>query len=96
MIRGDAVYVSALAINVMVPDMLRCADTRGGEEFTLTTLNLRLLVDGRPAANAYGQPTNGGRGRNVSFPVPDSPDLVALAGEAAAGRCVLGRYRGRG
>ena len=48
--------VSALAINVMIPEGLRWTDTRHGEEFTLTTLNIRLLPDGRLAAKAYGRP----------------------------------------
>jgi hypothetical protein len=30
--------------------------TRRGEEFLLTTLNVRLLPDGRLAAKAYGRP----------------------------------------
>ena len=38
--------VSALAINVTIPEGLRWTDTRRGEEFTLTTLNVRLLPDG--------------------------------------------------
>ena len=46
--------VSALAINVTIPQGLRWTDTRRGEEFTLTTLNVRLLPDGRLAAKAYG------------------------------------------
>jgi hypothetical protein len=33
--------VSALAINVTIPEALRWADTRRGEEFTLTTLMSR-------------------------------------------------------
>lgn len=75
--------VSALAINVTIPDELRWTDTRRGEEFTLTTLNVRLLPDGRLAAKAYGRPTAGGRGTYVSFPVPDQPELAALVAEAA-------------
>jgi len=82
---GDgAVDVSALAINVTIPEGLRWTDTRRGEEFTLTTLNVRLLPDGRLAAKAYGRPTAGGRGTYVSFPVPDRPELVALVGSAAS------------
>src|SRR5262245_17343508 len=83
---GDIVpEVSALAINVTIPDGLRWTDTRRGEEFTLTTLNVRLRPDGHLAAKAYGRPTGGGRGTYVSFPVPDRPELVALV-EAAATR----------
>jgi hypothetical protein len=77
--------VTALAINVTVPEELRWTDTRRGEEFLLTTLNVRLLPSGRLAAKAYGRPTGGGRGTYVSFPVPDRPELVELV-EAAAGR----------
>ncbi|MFR9775731.1 hypothetical protein ACL02O_06685 [Micromonospora sp. MS34] len=76
--------VSALAINVTIPEEFRWTDTRRGEEFTLTTLNVRLLPDGRLAVKAYGRPTGGGRGAYVSFPVPDTPELVALVGRAAS------------
>jgi hypothetical protein len=76
--------VNALAINVTIPEELRWTDTRRGEEFTLTTLNVRLLPDGRLAAKAYGRPTGGGRGTYVSFPVPDSPELAALIARAAS------------
>jgi hypothetical protein len=83
---GDvAPHVSALAINVTVPEGLRWTDTRRDEEFTLTTLNVRLLPDGRLAAKAYGRPTAGGRGTYVSFRVPDRTELTALV-EAAADR----------
>jgi len=75
--------VSALAINVSIPDELQWTDTRRGEEFILTTLNVRLLRDGHLAAKAYGRPTGGGRGTYVSFPVPNRPELVALVAEAA-------------
>ena len=79
-----AVDVSALAINVTIPEDLRWTDTRRGEEFRLTTLNVRLLRDGTLAAKAYGRPTAGGRGTYVAFPVPDRPELTALMSEAAA------------
>jgi hypothetical protein len=75
--------VSALAINVTIPEGLRWTDTRRGEAFILTTLNVRLLPDGHLAAKAYGRPTGGGRGTYVSFPVPNRPELVALVAEAA-------------
>ena len=82
---GDvAPDVTALAINVTIPERLRWTDTRRGEEFTLTTLNVRLLPDGRLAAKAYGRPTGGGRGTYVSFPVPNRLDLIALADRAAS------------
>jgi hypothetical protein len=51
--------VSALPINVTIPEQLRWTGTRRGEEFTLTTLNIRLLPDGRLAAKAYGPPAGG-------------------------------------
>jgi hypothetical protein len=79
-----AVHVSALAINVTIPEALRWTDTRRGEEFLLTTLNVRLLPDGHLAAKAYGRPTAGGRGTYVSFPVPAEEDLSALVSEAAS------------
>ena len=78
-----AVEVSALAINVTIPDELRWTAVRRGEEFLLTTLNVRLLRDGHLATKAYGRPTAGGRGAYVSFPVPDRPELAALVAEAA-------------
>lgn len=77
------VEVTALAINVTVPERLRWTDTRRGETFVLTSLNVRLLPDGTLAAKAYGRPTSGGRGTYVSFPVRQHPDLEALIGEAA-------------
>jgi hypothetical protein len=76
--------VSALAINVTIPEPLRWTDARRGVEFRLTTLNVRLLRDGRLAARAYGRPTGGGRGTYVSFPVPDRPELAALVSDAAS------------
>ena len=81
---SDAVDVSALAINVTIPEALRWTDIRRGEAFMLTTLNVRLLPDGHLAVKAYGRPTGGGRGTYVSFPVPDRPELAALVMEAAS------------
>jgi hypothetical protein len=78
------VNVSALAINVTIPEDLRWTDSRRGEEFMLTALNVRLLPDGHLAARAYGRPTGGGRGTYVSFPVPNRPELADLAAEAAS------------
>ncbi|MFI9818950.1 hypothetical protein ACIHFC_00500 [Streptomyces sp. NPDC052013] len=75
--------VSALAINVTIPQALRWTDTRRGETFTLTTLTIRLLPDGHLAAKAYGRPIGGGRGTYVSFPVPDDPELADLIADAA-------------
>jgi len=81
---GDtSVEVSALAINVTIPEELRWTDTRRGEEFVLTTLNVRLLPDGHLAAKAYGRPVAGGRGNYVSFRVPERPELTALVDQAA-------------
>jgi len=82
---ADDVEVSALAINVIIPESLRWNDSRRGEEFRLSSLTIRLLPDGRLAAKAYGRPVAGGRGAYVSFTVPDRPELAALI-EAAAGR----------
>ena len=75
--------VTALAINVTIPKTQRWTDTRRGETFTLTTLNVRLLSDGHLAVKAYGRPTSGGRGNYVSFPVSDDPELVTVIGDAA-------------
>ncbi|CAM5397542.1 hypothetical protein STENM223S_10941 [Streptomyces tendae] len=89
--------VSALAVNVTIPQALRWTDTRRGQEFQLTTLNIRLLPDGRLAAKAYGRPVGGGRGAYVSFPVPDRPELAALISEAAGRAGVLwAAHRGLG
>jgi hypothetical protein len=89
--------VTALAINVTIPEALRWTDTRRGAEFLLTTLNVRLLPDGRLAAKAYGRPTAGGRGTYVSFPVPAGEELAALVAAAAdrAGQLWAG-HRGLG
>ncbi|MFI9216807.1 hypothetical protein [Streptomyces werraensis] len=76
--------VSALAVNVTIPESLRWTDTRRGQEFQLTTLNVRLLPDGRLAVKAYGRPVAGGRGAYVSFPVPDDPELASLVAKAAS------------
>jgi len=81
--RVDPVQVSALAINVTVPESRRWTDTRRGEQFVLSTLNVRMLPDGHLAVKAYGRPVAGGRGAYVSFPVPDDPDLAALVAAAA-------------
>jgi hypothetical protein len=75
--------VSALAINVDIPEALQWTDVRRGEEFTLMTLNVRLLPDGHLAAKAYGRPTQGGRGGYTSFPVPDRGELTRLIERAA-------------
>jgi len=81
---GDkSVEVTALAINVTIPESLRWTDTRRDETFTLTTLNVRLLPDGQLAVKAYGRPTDGSRGAYVSFTVPDDPTLAALVADAA-------------
>lgn len=79
----DVVEVTALAINVTIPEAQRWTDTRRGVEFRLATINVRLLKDGHLAMKAYGRPTGGGRGVYVSFPVPDKPELAALVAEAA-------------
>jgi hypothetical protein len=90
-------HVSALAINVTIPEQLRWTDTRRGEQFMLTTLNVRLLPDGRLAAKAYGRPASGGRGTYVSFTVPDRPDLAALiAGAASHAATLWAAHRGLG
>jgi hypothetical protein len=84
MVSDSTPEVSALAINVTIPEDLRWTDNRRGEEFILTTLNVRMLPNGHLAAKAYGRPTGGGRGTYVSFAVPDRPELAALISAAAA------------
>jgi hypothetical protein len=79
----DEVEVSALAINVTIPEDLRWNSVRRDEEFRLMTLTVRLLPDGSLAAKAYGRPVAGGRGAYVSFPVPDRPEIAALISRAA-------------
>jgi hypothetical protein len=79
----DGVEVTALAVNVTIPEDLRWTDTRRGEEFLLLTLNIRLLPDGHLAAKAYGRPVAGGRGAYVSFAVPDRPELARLVAAGA-------------
>ncbi len=78
------VEISALAINVTIPEPLRWRDTRRGEEFELQTLNVRLKPGGHLAARAYGKPVAGGRSAYVSFPVPDRPELHTLIADSAA------------
>lgn len=79
----DGVEVTALAINVAVPEQLQWTDSRRGQAFRLTALNVRLKRDGHLAARAYGRPVGGGRGTYVSFAVPDRPELTALILDAA-------------
>lgn len=94
-VMSDEVEVSAFAINVTVPERLQWTDTRRGEEFTLTSITVRMLPDGHLAAKAYGRPVAGGRGGYTSFRVPDSPDLHALI-SAAADRAGVAWSRHRG
>ena len=87
--------VTAAAVNVTIPAALQWTDTRRGDTFTLTTLNVRLLPDGHLAVKAYGRPTGGGRGTYVSFPVPEQPELIALVAAAATRAAALwGAHRG--
>lgn len=79
----DEVEVSALAINVAIPEDLQWTDVRREVTFRLTSLNVRLLPDGRLAAKAYGRPVDGGRGAYTSFAVPDRPELAELIRESA-------------
>jgi len=87
--------MSALAVNVPVPEHLQWTDSRRGEDFLLQSITVRLLPDGSLAAKAYGRPLAGGRGGYVSFNVPDVPELRALivgAADEAARR--WGSHRG--
>lgn len=93
----EAPEVSALAINVTIPEDLRWTAARRGEEYTLSTLNVRLLPDGHLAAKAYGRPTGGGRGNYVPFPVPDAPEVMDLIASAASRAAALwAAHRGLG
>ena len=93
----DTPDVSALAINVTIPETLRWTDTRREQTFTLSTLNVRLLPDGHLAVKAYGRPVAGGRGAYVSFPVPDRPELADLvAGAATRAAALWAAHRGLG
>ena len=49
------VEVSALAINVTIPDELRWRDTRRDEEFELQSLTIRMLPDDTLAAKSYAE-----------------------------------------
>jgi hypothetical protein len=80
----DQPTVSALAINVAVPEDLQWTDVRRGTEFRLTSITVRLLPDSTLAAKAYGRPVEGGRGGYVSFAVPDSPEIRHLIESAAS------------
>jgi hypothetical protein len=83
MSEDDELVVSAMAINVTIPEALRWTDARRGQVFRLDTLNVRMLPDGHLAAKAYGRPVEGGRGAYVSFTVPERPELAALVTAAA-------------
>lgn len=94
---SDDIEVSALAINVSIPEHLRWRDTRRDEEFELSSITVRLLPDGHLAAKAYGRPAAGGRGGYTSFRVPDSPELHVLIAAAADCASVLwSRHQGLG
>jgi hypothetical protein len=97
MSEDEQLVISALAINVTIPEAPRWTDTRRGQTFRLDTLNVRMLPNGHLAAKAYGRPVEGGRGAYVSFTVPDRPELVALV-EAAADRAggMWAAHRGLG
>ncbi len=77
------VEVTALAVNLAIPEELRWREDRRGETFELSTINVRLLADGHLAARAYGRPVADGRPGYVAFRVPDDPRLAALVAAAA-------------
>ncbi|GAA2744060.1 hypothetical protein GCM10009868_20220 [Terrabacter aerolatus] len=83
MSEDEDLVISAMAINVTIPEPLRWTDSRRDQTFRLDTLNVRMLPDGHLAAKAYGRPVDGGRGAYVSFSVPDRPELAALVDAAA-------------
>jgi hypothetical protein len=85
----DLPEISALAINVAIPESLQWTDERRGEAYRLLTITVRMLPDGSLAAKAYGRPVAGGRGGYVSFSVPDRAEyreLIERAATAAATR----------
>lgn len=86
---GAQLEVTASAFNVTIPEPLRWTDTRRGETFTLTTLNVRLLPDGHLAVKAYGRPVSAGRGTYVGFAVPERPELATLVSDAATRAAAL-------
>ena len=88
------IEVTALAINVTIPEELRWTDTRRGEAFTLTTLNVRLLADGHLAVKAYGRPAGGGRGVYVPFAVPENPATSLIADAATRAGSLWTAHRG--
>jgi len=93
----DQPDISALAINVAVPEELRWTDTRRGDVFELQSITVRLLADGTLATKAYGRPVAGGRGGYTSFAVPDRPELHALIDASASTAAGLwSRHRGVG
>jgi hypothetical protein len=93
----DAPEISALAINVAIPEDLQWTDERRGEAYRLLTITVRMLPDGTLAAKAYGRPVAGGRGGYVSFAVPDKSEYRALIEAAATRAGVLwGGHRGLG
>jgi hypothetical protein len=79
----DAPDITALAINVSIPEHLQWTDERRGEAFRLLTITVRMLPDGTLAAKAYGRPVTGGRGGYVSFRVPERPEFRELIESAA-------------
>lgn len=93
----SAPEISALAINVAIPEDLQWTDERRGETYRLLTITVRMLPDGTLAAKAYGRPVAGGRGGYVSFHVPDRPEFAALIEGAATQAGVLwSAHRGLG
>ncbi len=81
--------VTALAINVTIPESSRWTDSRRGEEFALTTLNVKTSQTAA-SRQATADPSADGRGFiSVSFPVPDTPELATLINSAASRAAAL-------
>lgn len=78
-----APQVTALAVNIAVPEHLQWRDSRRGQQFQLTSVTVRQLPDGTVAAKAYGRPVDGGRGGYTSFPVPRTAELERLVLDGA-------------
>jgi hypothetical protein len=84
----EAIEVTALAVNITIPEHLRWTDSRRGEEFSLTTLNVRLLPDGRLARGRFPRgrkvgDTPGPRVIASGWPQPPSRPLVGGRGAPA-------------
>lgn len=93
-IEDGSIEVSALAINVAVPEALQWTDTRRGQEFRLTSITVRLLPDSSLAAKAYERPVEGGRGATCPSPCPRHRRSARSSRPVPVRRPCDGRVRG--